>query len=66
MGGPKALETIAGAVKNGDDELQDVGTRVLGEWMTADAAPVLLENRGQRPTSTRFARCVATCESRGS
>jgi HEAT repeat protein len=43
MGGPKALDTIAGAVKSGDDELQDAGTRALGEWMTPDAAPVLLE-----------------------
>ncbi len=42
MGGPTALETIAGAVKGGDDELQDVGTRVLGEWITPDAAPELL------------------------
>ncbi len=43
MGGPKALATVAAAVKEGDPELQDAGTRVLGEWMTADAAPVLLE-----------------------
>jgi HEAT repeat protein len=43
MGGPKALATVAAAVKEGDPEQQDVGTRVLGEWMTADAAPVLLE-----------------------
>src|SRR5262249_9601524 len=43
MGGPKALATIATAVHENDSELQDVGTRVLGEWMTADAAPVLLE-----------------------
>jgi HEAT repeat protein len=43
MGGPTALETIAVAVKSGDEQLQDVGTRALGEWMTADAAPVLLE-----------------------
>jgi hypothetical protein len=43
MGGPKALETIAASVKNGDAELQDVGTRVLGEWMTADAAGPLYE-----------------------
>lgn len=43
MGGPKALATVGEAVKGGDSELQDVGTRVLGEWMTADAAPVLLE-----------------------
>ncbi len=43
MGGPKALATIAAAMHGGEDELQDVGSRVLGEWMTADAAPVLLE-----------------------
>jgi HEAT repeat protein len=43
MGGPKALEAIAAAVKSGDGELQDAGTRVLGQWMTIDAAPVLME-----------------------
>lgn len=43
MGGPKALQTIASAAKGDDAELQDVGTRVLGEWMTTDAGPVLLE-----------------------
>lgn len=43
MGGTTALETIAVAVKSGDEQLQDVGTRVLGEWMTPDAGPVLLE-----------------------
>jgi HEAT repeat protein len=41
MGGPKALETIAASAKGSDAQLQDVGTRVLGEWMTADAAPQL-------------------------
>jgi hypothetical protein len=43
MGGSTALETIAAAVKTREAELQDVGTDVLGKWMTADAAPVLLE-----------------------
>jgi HEAT repeat protein len=43
MGGPKALETIAASVKAGDENLQDAGTRVLGQWMTVDAAPALLE-----------------------
>jgi HEAT repeat protein len=41
MGGPAALETIAKAAQSDEPELQDVGTRVLGEWMTADAAPQL-------------------------
>ena len=43
MGGPKALETIAAAVKGSDEQLQDTGSRVLGEWMSVDAAPVLLD-----------------------
>ncbi len=43
MGGPKALATIAATMKGGDDELQDTGSRVLGEWMSVDAGPVLLD-----------------------
>lgn len=43
MGGPKALETIGQAMKHGPPELQDAGSRVLGEWMNVDAAPVLLD-----------------------
>ncbi|HEX2477450.1 MAG TPA: HEAT repeat domain-containing protein [Lacipirellulaceae bacterium] len=41
MGGPKALATIAAAAQSDDAQLQDSGTRVLGEWMTADAAEPL-------------------------
>ena len=43
MGGPKALETIGAAAKGSDAELQDAGSRVLGEWMSVDAGPTLLE-----------------------
>lgn len=43
MGGPKALATIASVMRGGDDQVQDAGSRVLGEWMTIDAAPVLLD-----------------------
>ena len=43
MGGTKALDTVAEAAKSDNAELQDVGTRVLGEWMTADAAGPLYE-----------------------
>jgi HEAT repeat protein len=43
MGGAKALETVAAAAKNDDAELQDAATRVLGQWMTADAAEPLYE-----------------------
>jgi HEAT repeat protein len=43
VAGPKALATIAAAMKSGDDAVQDAGSKILGGWMTADAAPVLLE-----------------------
>jgi hypothetical protein len=59
MQGPTALETIAESVKNGDEQLQDVGTQVLGEWMTADAGPVLLEiskNPGNKKYQVRALR----------
>lgn len=43
VGGGKALATVAAAARSGDDALADASTRVLGKWMTADAAPVLLD-----------------------
>lgn len=43
VGGQCSLDTIAAAVKGESADLQDVGTRLLGEWMTADAAPYLYE-----------------------
>jgi HEAT repeat protein len=43
VGGTKALSTLAAAAKSGNDPLQDASTRLLGEWMTADAGPALLD-----------------------
>lgn len=43
VGGEKALATIRSAARSGARELEDASTRLLGTWMTADAAPVLLE-----------------------
>ena len=43
MGNPAALEALAAAAKSGQAELQEVASRLLGEWMTIDAAPVLLD-----------------------
>lgn len=43
VGGTKALQTVAAAAKSRDPQLQDQSSRLLGEWMTIDAAPVLLE-----------------------
>ncbi|WP_347245269.1 HEAT repeat domain-containing protein [Thermogutta sp.] len=43
MGGQAALRGLAQAARDSEDEVQDAVTRVLGEWMSADAAPVLLD-----------------------
>ena len=43
VGGAKALETVAAAAKDSQPEMQDTASRLLGEWMTMDAAPVLLD-----------------------
>jgi HEAT repeat protein len=43
VGGTKALAAVGAAAKGENPELQDPATRLLGEWMTADAAPVLLD-----------------------
>ena len=43
LGGNKALEVIAVSAKDKDPAVQDIATRVLGGWMSPDAAPVLLD-----------------------
>ncbi len=43
VGGTKALATVAAAARSTDPELQDISSRLLGKWMTEDAAPVLLD-----------------------
>ncbi|MEJ7595881.1 MAG: HEAT repeat domain-containing protein [Planctomycetaceae bacterium] len=43
MGGTKALAAIGAAARSNDPQLQDSSSRLLGEWMTEDAAPVLLD-----------------------
>jgi HEAT repeat protein len=43
VGGTTALQTIAAAAKDRQPEMQDTASRLLGEWMTMDAAPVLLD-----------------------
>jgi HEAT repeat protein len=42
VGGKKALQTIEQAAKTDDAQLKDVSSKLLGEWMTIDAAPILL------------------------
>ncbi len=42
-GGAKSLQVLGVAAKGRDPELQDAGSRLLGEWVGPDAAPVLLD-----------------------
>jgi hypothetical protein len=43
MGGAKALEAMGTAAKQGDDDMKDTASRLLGKWMELDAAPVILD-----------------------
>jgi HEAT repeat protein len=43
VGGATSLEAAAAAARSGNEELRDAAFRVLGEWKSADAAPILLE-----------------------
>jgi HEAT repeat protein len=43
VGGSKAVQTIGTVAKSSDLQLQDASTDLLGKWMTADAAPYLLD-----------------------
>jgi hypothetical protein len=49
---------MASAAKSSDDKLQDVSSRLLGEWMTADAAPVLLDLTKSAPEEKYQARAL--------
>jgi len=57
VGGTKALAAIGAAAKSSDPALQDAGSRVLGEFTTVDAAPVLLSvAKGDGKFKTRALR----------
>lgn len=43
VSGKKALEVVVAGAKSHDAALKDAATRVLGEWVNADAAPALLD-----------------------
>ncbi len=42
VSGPKALEVVVASAESNDPALKDAATRVLGNWVNADAAPALL------------------------
>lgn len=43
VAGTKALQTIGVAAKSSDPQIQDVASQLLGDWLTIDCAPVLLD-----------------------
>ncbi len=43
IGGAKALETVAAAARSDNEEFRDAAYQELGQWTSADAAPVLLD-----------------------
>ena len=43
LGGDEALKAVAAGAREPNEEIQDTATRVLGEWMTPDAAGELLD-----------------------
>jgi len=49
VGGAKALAAIVAAARSGEAGLQDASTRLLGNWMTPDAGPPLLDLAATMP-----------------
>jgi HEAT repeat protein len=43
VGGTNALAAVGSAASGANPQLQDASSRLLGEWMTEDVAPVLLD-----------------------
>lgn len=43
VGGATSLEAVATAARSNNEELRDAAFRVLGQWKSVDAAPVLLD-----------------------
>lgn len=54
VGGTRALKAMADSAKGKDAQLQDLSTKHLGTWMTADAAPVLLDLATSGPDAYRL------------
>ena len=57
VGSDRALAGVANAAKTGSDAIQNAATRVLGEWMSPDVAPVLLDLARTGPEAYRI-RCL--------
>jgi len=53
IGGREALQSLAAAVREGEPQIRDTASRLLGEWMDVDAAPVLLD-LAQKATDDKY------------
>ncbi len=59
VGGTQALQTVVSAAESDSPEqLRDVSTRLLGEWTTIDAAPLLLELATAGPADKYHVRAI--------
>ena len=69
LAGTSAAAAFVGtaATSNGDENVRETASRVLGEWPNAEAAPVLLELAKTSPTG-KLSRgpCAGTCASSAS
>lgn len=59
MGGPQALQTLAEYAASNKVELKDASSRLMGSWMTADAAPVLLKLASSGPADKFQVRAMS-------
>ncbi len=58
VGGEKALKAVAEAANSEKEILKDAGTRLLGEWMSAEAADELLAIAKADPRGKYGIRCL--------
>ena len=61
VGGSTALQAVSAAALDEDEAIQDVATRVLGEWPSPDAAPALLELTKKLPNGKYQIRALRGC-----
>jgi HEAT repeat protein len=58
LGGKKALEAVGGAAADSNAEVQDAASRLLGKWMSVDAAPLLANLARSAPDAKYEVRSV--------
>jgi HEAT repeat protein len=58
IGGAKALAIVAATARGDDEQLRDTAFRALGQWMSLDAAPIVLELAQQSKAEKYQVRAV--------